>query len=261
MQSISKSKIYTLFELRLLSEQLSLNNIAHIQISDLALIQKRIYELDKYFESNWVLDSKSLTKYWNNINSTLKDIIGENDSVDSFTGLIKQYQEVEAKLRKLNSSQELSLLDFYTKKSCDIKLLRKIIQNKSAIPNDTPLWTYYDLATEINDDLTDFHEDLTTFNYNKYAIELLFNGKSKTKLKFMEFLTQLSKSLDFFSNYSNPFEKYLYQQTNSIIQINFSLLNKLSLSKMNPESSSLYKALKGKAVDNNKYDIISTPTS
>jgi DNA helicase IV len=83
---------------------------------------------------------------------------------------------------------------FYFYKSCDVKLLRRLIYDRNAAlakvikPSE---WRTFDLVTEVNDDVVDLQEDTTTINGNRFLISLLQFGKKKTVQIFNDFLDEM----------------------------------------------------------------------
>jgi hypothetical protein len=190
-----QEKIVTLFNYRLFPELLKVgseNSIANeIFIKKLIALQTAIYHLDAHLEANWVTDETKLNGHWNNIIDKLQVFnIYKQDTV-SYLNHIRKYEKHELELRAYKTPLRLDMEYFYFYKSCDVKLLRRLIYESYRLtPNCGKLsdWRYYDLVTEVNDDVEDLFEDLDFINGNRFLISLLYHGKKDTFDVFTKFL-------------------------------------------------------------------------
>lgn len=157
-------------------------------------LQAKIYYLDSYLEQNWDLSKKSLNQYWKDIHASLIGLGVKQSELMDYTNHILKYQKREIELRKNLLPTRLSFDHFYFYKSCDVKLIRRLMSEK--LPKVNVLfkaadWRYFDLVTEVNDDVTDLEEDLTTINGNRVLISIHEFGKSRTIQLFSEFLNDI----------------------------------------------------------------------
>ena len=64
-------------------------------------------------------------------------------------------------------------------------------------------WSYYDLITEINDDIADVTEDLHTYNGNRFLISILRKGEKKTAEQYHGYLEKVtSKAQSYFKKHN-----------------------------------------------------------
>jgi hypothetical protein len=156
-------------------------------------LQKDIYKLDSYLESNWDLKEKKLDKHWNRIYKTLAKLgFNENES-DDLCKHIRKYQLHETQLRAHKMPTRLSEEYYYYYKSCDVRLIRVIIDaytKDDKISLELSDWRYFDLITEINDDVEDIFEDQKTINGNLFNIMIYERGLEATVKVFYEKLTE-----------------------------------------------------------------------
>ena len=132
-------------------------------------------------------------------------------------------------LRKGKTPLRLDMEYFYFYKSCDVKLLRRLIYEKYKLsPEYGQLadWRYYDLVTEVNDDVEDLYEDLDFINGNRFLISILHNGKQKTKVIFDQFLQIIEdKSIEKYQNTQGKMKEEIYTQTRHQISETRNLLD------------------------------------
>lgn len=169
------------------------NTIATLnkQLTDL---QAKIYYLDSYLEQNWDLSEKELNRYWKDIHSSLIDLGVKKSDLMDYTNHILKYQKREVELRKNLLPTRLSFDHFYFYKSCDVKLIRRLMCEKLPVINflfKAADWRYFDLVTEVNDDVSDLEEDLTTINGNRVLISIQEFGKLRTIQMFSDFLNEI----------------------------------------------------------------------
>jgi hypothetical protein len=190
-------KINDLFEYRGFPELYRISNIngkdAKV-INDLLVnLQSKIYYLDTYLESNWKLNEKELKMLWNEIYKALGLFgISSKDHYD-YCAQIHKYQRHEMDLRKNLLPIRLNTSFYYFYKSCDVKLMRRLLIEK--LPSVGKLfnnadWRFFDLVTEVNDDAMDLEEDLLTINGNMVLISYNEFGRADTVDIFSKFLDE-----------------------------------------------------------------------
>lgn len=156
-------------------------------------LQRDIYKLDNYLESNWVLKDKKLEKHWGRIYKTLANLGFNNIESNDLCKHIRKYQLHETQLRENKMPTRLSEEYYYYYKSCDVRLMRVIIgayTEDDKITLDLSDWRYFDLITEINDDVEDIFEDQKTINGNLFNIMIHERGIEVTFKVFYEKLTE-----------------------------------------------------------------------
>jgi hypothetical protein len=92
-------------------------------------------------------------------------------------------------------------------------------------------WRYYDIITEVNDDIEDLAEDCKIYNGNRLLISILQNGKQKTKKAYLGFINDMNKkaATRFAKDPKNPVSKWLKVQSKATKKLLTSQLNKISL--------------------------------
>ena len=191
-------KIKKLFAHRKLSNLLKASGLASNKefVSDIINVQYQIYMLDGYLESQWELDKKKIALLWEAIEASLEAMGFSRKQISSMTKEIKDYERIERNMRKDKWPTKESFKDFYTTKSCDVRLVRHLIYN--AFPDlgatwKEKAWRFYDIITEINDDIADVEEDILTLNGNRFLISVLRKGLDKTYNQYKEYLTVVSQ--------------------------------------------------------------------
>ena len=163
---------------------------------NLMRLQQDIYFLDEYLESNWDLDKEELQLYWNHIHQSLSILGVASSDYDLYSAHIYKYQHHETQLRTKKDLLRLSMQYFYFYKSCDVKLLRRIIYNHAPKINkyySLADWRYFDLITEVNDDVEDLIEDMSTINGNRLQLSISRNGIEVAKKDFIQFMDQIEE--------------------------------------------------------------------
>ena len=131
---------------------------------------------------------------WQKIYQSLLALNIPKEAHDKYCRHIYKYQRHELDIRKEKLPTRLSMEYFYFYKSCDVKLLRKIIYQNNLNLSHTlkeSKWRLFDLVTEINDDVVDLQEDIDTINGNRFLISLIQYGKAETQKVFSEFLKEI----------------------------------------------------------------------
>ena len=196
----------------------------------LVTIQKTIYNLDYYLESNWKIKDKKLAKLWEKINNSIYDAGFNSNEVEKLTTHIKKYQLHELQLRDNKLPTRLKMEYFYYYKSCDVRLMREIIYAfNPQLPQELPIsdWRLYDLVTEINDDIEDVFEDQYTINGNYFLISVKEFGLDETSKTFSDFLNNLlGKSIQKFSRSKKSNKLRIHFYTIKRIEETIKLLEK-----------------------------------
>jgi len=165
----------------------------HIQLKNL---QASIYFLDTYLEENWELDEKIITEKWSLIYDCLSKFGIKSEKFQSYVSHIKKYESHEKAIRSGILPNAYTLKYFYFYKSCDVKLMRRLILERFPVLKslfNLSDWKLFDLVTEVNDDATDIFEDLSTINGNRILLTSLVENKNKAEALFIAFLDDLSE--------------------------------------------------------------------
>lgn len=202
-----KHKIKELFSYRKLIDLLQQGGLDKDKkfYAHLVDIQYQIYLLDAYLEGQWDLDKLALSSCWEKIKESLAELNYTSSQIEDLLSEIRDYERIERNCRKGIWPTKVSFKKFYTTKSCDVRLIRRLIYN--ALPGlkttfKLSAWEYYDLITEINDDITDLKEDLLTFNGNRFLISVLRKGGPATKEQYHEYLMKINaKAKSYFSKH------------------------------------------------------------
>jgi hypothetical protein len=191
-------KIKTLFEYRRLTDLLTITGLNKNKtfVGNLIDVQYQIYMLDSYLESQWALDNEEIKKLWTGITGALQKMDLTHKEIKDLTEEIREYQRIEKNCRKQKWPTRESMESFYTTKSCDVRLIRHLIYR--AHPEAGKIWKekawkYFDIITEINDDVADVSEDINTFNGNRYLIAMLRKGSTKTVKQYMRYLATITE--------------------------------------------------------------------
>jgi len=159
-------------------------------------LQYRIYLLDAYLEGQWELDPAQLKTYWQAITDAISAFDYSPKQIKSQLAEIRLYEHIETNTRLNKWPTKVPFKQFYTTKSCDVRLMRHLIYRSHPELNDIwdeNAWTYYDLITEINDDITDVTEDLLTYNGNRFLISILRKGEKKTSSQYRNYIERVTK--------------------------------------------------------------------
>jgi hypothetical protein len=167
----------------------------HPFVLDLYTLQYQIYLLDAYLESTWELDKTKLEEHWEGIRSAFAPFPFSDKKIHALLKEIRDYERIETDCRQRRWPTEVSFKKFYTTKSCDVRLIRHLLYTVHPELSqfcDEKSWVYYDLITEINDDITDVYEDLKTFNANRYLISILRKGHLRTRESYADFISRVA---------------------------------------------------------------------
>jgi len=191
-------KIKTLFEYRDFDHLYELGGLKGSEKerleANLIRLQQDIYFLDEYLESNWEIVDEELKSYWNTIHQSLSNLGVSSADYDDYSAHIYKYQKHELQLRTPNDLLRLSMEYFYFYKSCDVKLLRRLIYDhapKIAKIYTLADWRCFDLITEVNDDVEDLVEDMQTINGNRLQLAIHKLGIDEAKQMFVEFMDEI----------------------------------------------------------------------
>jgi len=113
---------------------------------------------------------------------------------------------------------------FYYYKSCDVRLMRRLIYDHSRT-NRSKLhprnWLLYDYVTEVNDDVDDLMEDLEIYNCNRLLLDIYTNGVKYAQTSFKTFLLDLRDRNKVYKGDST-----IQDDTTEVIKDTLSLLTK-----------------------------------
>ena len=248
-----EEKILKLFQYRrfpLLYELAQISDFDKVSLQELLVqLQTSIYKLDHHLETNWNIDLDVISKCWEEIYQDLKKFGITSSQFNLYTSHIKKYQKHELELRKGMLPTRFKLEFFYFYKSCDVKLLRRLIYELTAGLNSMatlPDWRFFDLITEINDDVEDVFEDMETINANAFLISYFLNGKGDTKRKFEKFMDYIAaQSEKRFKKDASFLQKEIHQDTLNAIAQTKSLMNEqfTQLSKIEIKQIKLFQYL------------------
>lgn len=190
-------KIDELFRYRKFPELLEMVGEDYNQstlIIKLKELQLTIYLLDHYLETHWDIDEEELEEHWVAIRQALNDCMASDKDAEPYLSHIKKYQKHERELRVNKLPTRFKMSYFYFYKSCDVKLMRRLIYDhfsrlNTLIPQT--LWRNFDYVTEVNDDVEDMYEDQLTINANAFLIQILNEGHQSAEKVFTHFLNEV----------------------------------------------------------------------
>lgn len=194
-------------------------------------LQIAIYKLDEYLETNWEIKKTELNKFWSEIHKAMIDCGIPKDQLSEYSKHIMKYQTHELNLRSGKMPTSGSIEYYYYYKSCDVRLMRQIIYDLSVDLESKytlPDWRYFDLVTEVNDDVEDMFEDLETINGNYALIARWEHGKKKSIKLIDEFLDIISqKNYERYKKRKSDSDyKEIYKMTTKQIEVTRKLLKK-----------------------------------
>lgn len=194
-------------------------------------LQISIYWLDDYLENNWDIKKSDLNKFWKEIHKDMQACGIPKNKLAEYSKHILKYQGHELNLRSGKMPTEGSTEYYYYYKSCDVRLMRQIIYDQSEDLNSKYTladWRYFDLVTEVNDDVEDMFEDLETINGNYALIARWEYGKKKSIQMIEEFLDFIAEKNEerYQQRKSKSDYKTIYKKTKKQIKITRKLLIK-----------------------------------
>ncbi len=166
----------------------------HPLINQLIDLQKAIYFLDHHLESNWKINLDDLKIYWEDIFKALQNIGLTKEEQRDYIKHLQKYQKHELYMREGKWPNRFDLNYFYFYKSCDVKMLRRIIYKfYPALHRNFSLadWRNFDLITEVNDDTEDVFEDQKTINGNNLLINIHLEGTREAEEIFLSFIDSI----------------------------------------------------------------------
>jgi len=197
-----KDKIQELFEYREIPQFIKQGGIEDTKFEyHLYRLQASIYELDNYLETVWELTDDRIKAYWTDMEKELIYLVPDQSKHDQYLYQISVYLKREVDLRQKSFPLSVSLDYFYYYKSCDVRLMRRLIYDHSTT-NRSKLhprhWLLYDYVTEVNDDVDDLLEDLEAYNCNRLLLDLYVNGRAYAESTFTSFLLDLKDRNDLY---------------------------------------------------------------
>lgn len=191
-----RDKIEILFSFRKLTSLLGISGLDADKAftSGLHDLQYSIYLLDAYLESTWDIQPEPLTERWEQIYDAMARLGYGPKEARRMLKEIRQYERIELNCRKKRWPTREPFKKFYRIKSCDVRLIRQLIYLAAPILSadwKPEAWKYYDMITEVNDDIADVTEDLNTFNGNRFLIGVLRKGLPKTADRYANKLKQI----------------------------------------------------------------------
>ena len=231
-KDISK-KIDVLFSYRKIPIMMEASGIQNKNefIKQLKALQLTIYHLDAYLEANWETKKTELNQYWKEIYTVLDYFGVRKKDRPEYVKNIQSYQARELGLRNGKLPLQFSFNNLYQVKSCDVKLIRKLIYLHA--PSLKGLWAesdwrFYDLITEVNDDIDDLYEDLDTYNCNRFLIGLHVEGKKRTGSLYRNYIKEIKRKhkTAFKNKVKDPSKEKLFKWTEADIKNTTALLDK-----------------------------------
>ncbi len=225
-------KIDPLFEFRQIPWLIELSAIKKKKsfLKKLKKLQAAIYDLDSYLEGNWKIKKKQLAKYWGQIHSCMEAFGLTAEEQKEWSKPIERYQAQELKLRDGISPVRLTLKHLYYYKSCDVKLMRRLIYREDPTlkhllkPTD---WLDFDLITEINDDVEDVFEDMDGINGNRFLFEVHTHGTAPASELFKAFVEEcLTSNRRRFAGKPTKKRKAVYRWTKEVGAQTLALIDK-----------------------------------
>ncbi len=156
-------------------------------------LQYSIYLLDAFLEGEWDLDPDERKKRWADIHAALADLGYEGRPARRLLKEIRRYERIERDCRKDKWPTRIGFRKFYTTKSCDVRLMRRLVYlEHPSLANNWPedTWRFFDRVAEVHDDVEDLREDLETLNANRFLVALLRDGIPATHARYAAFITK-----------------------------------------------------------------------
>lgn len=226
-------KIKELFYYRKLPQSISLSKKSQDEVTQnqflnhLEVLQRKIYELDYVLESSFEVSNETLKLKWKEIYNQLTILGIPVDKHDLYCSDIYRYQKHELSLREGKYILQLPMEQFYYFKSCDVKLIRRLIYERYSDLHDIiPLekWIFFDLITEVNDDVEDIYEDINSINGNRFLLEVQAYGIETAVCSFQAFLSRMDKK--YFPNLQKSKHRFIEKCTKIEMSLTQQLLHK-----------------------------------
>lgn len=186
-----RHKILELFEYRKLPQMAQRLRVdGAIYPERLIRLQEAIFKYDQHLEQNWEFDEEELEQLWFDMKFALKSLGYNEDELDDLLSQIHIYAKNEKSVRNDLYLSDLPIKYFYYYKSCDVRLMRRILLDHAQVRDDWACrdWILFDWVTEVNDDVADVREDIETFNGNRFLECLRRVGVSQTLRSYDDFL-------------------------------------------------------------------------
>lgn len=172
-----RQKIIDLFEYREFPQLLKQvqEETRESLLEKLIVLQEAIYHLDSVLESKWAIDNAEFEPHWEAITQAVIDTGVDPKIAPEYLTHIRAYLKHEMQMRDGIAPTSMDLEEYYFYKSCDVKLIRRLIwENSSELQGNMKLddWRYFDYITEIDDDVSDIVEDHDSINGNGVAFYL-----------------------------------------------------------------------------------------
>lgn len=236
-----EDKIRELFEYRGIPRFIKQGGITDPEFEiRLYKLQASIYELDNYLETVWELDDTRIATYWSDMKDELAYLVPDRSQHDQYLYQISVYLKREQGLRTKTFPLDVSLDYFYYYKSCDVRLMRRLIYDHSKT-NRSKLhprnWLLYDYVTEVNDDVDDLMEDLEIYNCNRLLLDIYTNGVAYSQSTFEAFLMDLKDRNEVYKG-----DPAIQADTSEAIEDTMALLSKniLEMEGVDFQSSTLF---------------------
>ncbi len=224
-----KKKIKELFKYRKLPKILKPIPKGERQelLKGLINLQITIYKLDQYLEENWILKQSKLQLHWDYIYEEMRQLGYTRKKAFPIMSHIRRYQLHEQQLRENLSPSRLNKQYYYHYKSCDVRLIRRIINDRlSDDKNEIDDWRSFDLITEINDDVTDVFEDQHTINGNLFLITIMEIGINLAQKEFINLINEILEIDPFQSRAPNKLQLQIMKWTNQEAEATKKLIKK-----------------------------------
>jgi hypothetical protein len=211
----------------------------------LIALQESIYFLDAHLESHWNIDDKIRSDHWKNIISKTKKCLPKDLAPIPFLQHIQKYEKHELAIRDSKLPTRFKMEYFYFYKSCDVKLLRRLIYifgNLESRLGSLALWRDFDFVTEVNDDIEDVYEDLSFYNGNRFLIHLLIHGKKSAEKEFSTFLKNLKDKIGVKLNtlksdsFAYEINSFAFLQCENTLTLLSERLEQIEMNKLNKQS-------------------------
>lgn len=189
-------KVAALFRERMIDWQFRQTSLAEDLdfYRQLQRVQAAIYSLDEYLELTWDLDPECLSRFWEDIDASLRAFGLTHAERSDLLAEIRAYQRQEERMHVTSQPVPAPLGIFYYYKTCDVRLHRRLIQRFDRMPEDGPPltgWLTFDLITEIEDDLIDLAEDEGTYNVNRLLHAIKSDSLNEARQEYLTFVDNL----------------------------------------------------------------------
>ncbi len=191
-------KIDALFSYRMIPWMLKASEVGKKKkfLKRLRLLQDAIYQLDAHLESHWQITRNDLRPYWIKIFNELEKFGIDRQGCVERSKEILTYQARELGLRDGNVPISEDMDHFYFYKSCDVKLMRRLIYEADPTLEEkisAGSWADFDLITEVNDDIDDIFEDMLIFNASRFLFSVKIYGVKDTRKVYEQFIRKILK--------------------------------------------------------------------